>query len=235
VGFRKNEGGFSLVELLVAIGILSVISVGFYTVLFSTSRGSDAARSVASVSSGARLTLSRIVRDTRQGQAVLAAGPTSFRVQVDFDGNQLITPQGQTNAQGDYEDLTYAFDNASGRLTLEGQMLAEGLACVKTAGVCSQAFLGSGPWPVSTYGSNPPNVFAYTSNRLEFDWNSDGVATWQELDAAPAHGVIGVGNNNGILDSAEFGYIAMIDFNLVVTDGRASSTFAAQAQLRNQR
>jgi prepilin-type N-terminal cleavage/methylation domain-containing protein len=244
VAFKNRQGGFTIIELLVVMSIFSIASIGFYAVLFSSTRASNTSRSVAAVSSEARLGFNRLVRDVREGVIVCHPAPRpcvephAFRIQIDFDGNLVNSPPGVMNSSGDYEDLTIGFNKASGRITLapttlQPEVLMEGVDCVQTGGVCSQQ-LGSGPWS-STYGTAPPNVFSFTSNRLEYDWNNDGVVTWQELDMAPTQGVVGVGNNNGRLDGGEIGYISNIGFKLSVRNGDALSDFTAQAQLRNQR
>jgi hypothetical protein len=79
------------------------------------------------------------------------------------------------------------------------------------------------------------DVFTYVSDRLEYDWDGDGVTTWRELDEAPTRGVIGVGNNNGVLDDAELPFVSSVGFSFDVQNGDASKTFYATAQLRNQR
>ncbi|HEX2241585.1 MAG TPA: hypothetical protein VHJ82_10665, partial [Actinomycetota bacterium] len=61
--------------------------------------------------------------------------------------------------------------------------------------------------------------------------------TWQEIDEAssPTHGVIGVGNNNGVLDAGELPFISSVVMNMRVVKGDASANFYARAQLRNNR
>lgn len=222
---------------MVAMGIFAAVSVSFMMVMLSATRGSDTALSVSAVSGEARLGFNRLVRDVREAEDIDAAGPTSFRIFVDFDGWGRPTPnQFAQNAAGDFEVLTYSFDPTTAEIRLNGEVLMEGVDCPRTSGgSCSQTLLGSAPWSSGAYGSNPPNVFAYLSNRLEYDWNKDGVTTWQELDLAGTHGIVGVGNNNGILDGAELELISSIAFNFVVSDGDSSSRFRAEAQLRNQR
>jgi hypothetical protein len=89
--------------------------------------------------------------------------------------------------------------------------------CVEASGVCKP-------------------LFNYASNRLEYDWSpQDGIATWEELDAAPVHGVIGVGNNNGAIDSAELPFISNVTYELRVVEKESSTEYIAEAQLRNLR
>jgi prepilin-type N-terminal cleavage/methylation domain-containing protein len=213
----RSEQGFTLVELLVGVLLLAIVSIAFYTTLFAASRAADTSRAVTKVSEEARLGFSRMVRDTRQGRAIVEADDTSYTVEVDFDGDGVIEPDGTQNSQGDYEVLTFSFNESNNTVSLNGEVLMRRVECAELAGVCEP-------------------VFDYTSNRLEFDWTpKDGVATWEELDQAPAHGVIGVGNNNGILDSGELPFISNVSYELTVVEGEASTQYIAEAQLRNLR
>lgn len=242
---RGREGGFTLIEVLVTMSIFSVVSIGMYMTMFSATRSSNTSRAVARVSAEARLGFNRLVRDVREGVIVCQNAPQpcvqpyAFRIKVDFDGNQIYAAPGSTNPAGDYEDLTIAFDQDQGRVTLAAtggvpRVLMEGVDCPRTsAGSCIQR-LGGSPWP-AIYGVAPANVFTFLSNRLEYDWNGDGIVPWQELDAAPTHSVIGVGNNNGELDGSEISLISSIGFSFAIRDGASSAAFVAEAQLRNQR
>jgi prepilin-type N-terminal cleavage/methylation domain-containing protein len=218
VSTPRSEGGFTLVELLVAVFIFGIASVAFYQLLFSIARGTQTARSVTRVTDEARLGFNRMVRDTREAQEVEAASlsPQSFTIAVDFDANGTITRSG-TNAAGDYEELTYKYDAVDGEIRLNGELLISGAECV----------------PNGLGGCKP--VFDYASDDLEFDWNGDGVTTWQELDQAPAHGVVGVGDNDGALDGAELPEVSSVTFAIRVVKGGSSENFYARAQLRNNR
>jgi prepilin-type N-terminal cleavage/methylation domain-containing protein len=213
----RHEAGFTLIELIVGIALLSIVSVSFYTTLFAASRAADNSRAVTKVSEEARLGFGRMVRDTRQGRALSAADKTSYTVEVDFDGDGVIEPGGVQNSQGDYEVLTFSFNESANTVTLNGQALMRRVECAKVSGTCKP-------------------VFDYTSNRLEYDWPpKDGITTWEELDEAPVHGVIGVGNNNGTLDSAELPFISNVTYQLVVVEKTTSTSYIAEAQLRNLR
>lgn len=215
---RARDDGYTIIELLVAISIFAVISAAFYQLMFSATRGSNAARDTVRVSEEARLALNRLIREAREADSVDFPTATSFRVQNDFDGDGVIEPT-PSDAAGSYESLTFTANiGAAGGGTLvissgtDSEVLMSGLDCVRDgAGDC---------YP----------IFTYTSSRLEYDANSDGVTSAAELDQAAS-----VGNNNGILDGAEVGLIDTVSISLVVTQGGAEETFYAQAQLRNQR
>ncbi|MDQ3951658.1 MAG: prepilin-type N-terminal cleavage/methylation domain-containing protein [Actinomycetota bacterium] len=212
----RIEEGFTLVEILVSLTIFAALSVGVFGVMLSATRGSETARRVAGVSEQARLGLNRMVRDTREGSVIDSASAdlNTFEVHVDFDGNSVITPLPGTNSMGDVEELTYSYDTATKTLRLNGEVLVRGVECARDElGNCVPAF-------------------SFSSNRLEFDVDKNGVTTWQELDQAPA--TYGVGNTDGQLNF-ELPMISNVSFALRVQDGTAQRDFYAEAQLRNQR
>lgn len=157
-----------------------------------------------------------MVRDTRQGRQLIEAESTNYKIEVDFNGDNIIEPEGTTNSDGDFEVLTYVFNASSNTVTLNGEILMRRVQCVEVSGSCVP-------------------FFTYTSNRLEYDWNRDGITSWQELDDAPAHGVIGVGNGNGALDGGELPFVSNVGYELKVVERDTSMEFLAEAQLRNLR
>ncbi len=203
----RDAKGFTLVELMTAMMIFSIVSVAFYSVMFSAVRGSNDAQSIADVSQEARVGFNRMIRETREASAISNASPTSYTISVDYENDAL-------GAQG----LT--FSKSGDKILLNGELLMEGVDCLRAAsgGGCAQ------------------DVFRYTSNRLEYDWNRDGVTTWQELDesAAPSRGVVGVGNNDGLLN-VELPFVTDVTFAVSVTTGDASGRLIGHAQLRNRR
>ena len=214
---HHDQSGFTLVEIMVALTIFSAVTAGIFGVMISATRGSETSRRIAGVSEQARLGLNRMVRDTREGTVIDSVSDdlNTFEVHVDFDGNNVITPLPGTNSLGDFEELTYKYDPTTKTLRLNGEILVSGVECARDSlGACVPAF-------------------SFGSNRLEFDTNpKDGVASWQELDQAPA--TYGVGNGDGKLNF-ELPLISNVSFALRVQDGTAKRDFYAEAQLRNQR
>lgn len=212
----RGEGGFTLVELIVSVFVFSLISAGMYQVLFGQARGGEVIKANSDIAEEVRMGFARMVRDTREADVLTAASPTSFTIKVNFNGDGLYQ---NPNSQGDDEILTYAFDETAGTITLNGQVLMRG---------------------VSKPGNPAEDVFQYSSNFLEYDWPTppatagDGTTTWLELDRAPDYGVIGVGNDNGMLDAGEFPYITTIAFSAKVSQGGRSSNYYATSQLRNR-
>jgi prepilin-type N-terminal cleavage/methylation domain-containing protein len=207
---RTNESGLTLVEVLVAIAILSVVSLGFYSVMLSGVRSSDTTESVVQISEEARLGLNRMVRDTREGDSLASATPTSYRVRVDFNDDSAYE---NPNANGDYEDLTFLFvagsGGAPGKITLNGRTLIDGVEEIPGQ-----------------------DVFTYYSSNLVEDVDNNGIAEWQELDGS---GSVGVGNGNGVLDSGELPYITNVRYSLRVEAEDRTTEFYAESQLRNLR
>lgn len=217
LGRSRAEEGFTLIELLVTMALFSVLAVGFYQVLFSNARGSDTSRAVVKISEEARLGLNRMIRDTREGtlwcttydDSSTTACPTStsYSVRIDFNSDGDFD---NPNAVGDYEKLTFAYDSTRRVITLNGEVLAAGVT------------------PLSG-----KDMFTYTSNRLEYDADNDGVTTWQELDAT---GLPGVGDKDGILDGdPELRHVSNIDYAFNVASRDRTTVFYSHAQLRNTR
>jgi prepilin-type N-terminal cleavage/methylation domain-containing protein len=207
---RTNESGLTLVEVLVAIAILSVVSLGFYSVMLSGVRSSDTTESVVAISEEARLGLNRMVRDTREGDSLASASPTSYRVRVDFNDDSAYQ---NPNANGDYENLTFAFvagsGGAPGRITLNGSTLIDGVRAIPGQ-----------------------DIFTYYSSNLVEDADNNGIAEWQELDASTS---VGVGNGNGVLDSGELPFITNVRYAIRVEAQDRATEFYAESQLRNLR
>ena len=208
----RGEPGFTIIELLVSIGVFSLVSVGMYQVLFSATEGSEAAQDGITVSEEARLGFNRLVRDTREADTLAAISSTSFDVVIDFDGNGTIQPT-PADPAGDYERLTISFDRAARTISMSPgpgnkEVLMRGVRCIVETPTCS--------------------VFSFSSSRLEFDTDGNGVTTAAELEIA-------VGNGNGTIDGSEIGFIDIVSFSMKVQDGGAQTDFYADAQLRNRR
>jgi prepilin-type N-terminal cleavage/methylation domain-containing protein len=216
VAKQRSEAGYTLIELMVAIFIFSIVSVVFYQALFSAARGSDTSRNVVRVSEEARLGFMRMVRDTREGESLITPSATSFKVQTDFDADGVIEPN-PIDPIGNYESLTFTFNESStgnGTISVsngvKSEVLMAGVDCLRASGVCK-------------------DVFSFASSRLEYA-GGDGIATAADLDNDPA-----IGNNNGILDGDEVDAVDVVTFALVVRVDDSQTTFNTTAQLRNLR
>ena len=221
---NRSQAGFTLVELMVAILVLGLISTGFYSVLLSGARGADRSRSVVRVSEEARIGLNRMIRDSREAGVVVTASATSYRIHVDFDNNGAY----DGNSAGNYEDLIFAYVTASAASSVCPSRLGPG--CITLNG--QRLVVGVDPIPGT-------DIFGYTSNLMLYDCNRDGVTTWQELDQAEVSGRgcparPEMGNANGVLDD-ERPFINGITYALRIRQGRSTSDFYSEVQLRNLR
>lgn len=230
-----DDGGFSLVEMLVGIALFSLIGAGFISVLFSVARGADSTADSVRVSEEARLGLNRMVRDVREAGWIELSGPSpnathdSFTVKIDYDGDGAYTNPAAGTAQGSYEIVTYAYDAAADRITLTApgvgtETLVDGVDCVR-------------PEPT---GPCTSDVFSFTSNRLEYDvLVADGVTTLAEIDAAPCPPIsvttFDSACSNGVLVDAELATVTSVNVAVRLTTGGRSTDYYAEAQLRNRR
>lgn len=207
----EREMGFTLIEILVTLALLSVVSIGFYSVMLSVVRGSQTAESVVRISEEARAGFNRMIRDAREAQEITISESDRLGIRTDFNNDGLIQ---NPNGSGDYEYLV--FERVGQRVTIR----------TGTTGPRSTLIRGVEPLTGNS------GIFSYTSNLLEFDSNDDGITTCIELDQAPASAV---GDGDNACDAGEQAFLSNIDFAFEVEDGDESSIFHAQAQLRNSR
>ena len=158
----RDEGGYTLIETLVATLLLSIVTTGFYMVLFSGTRGSETSQEVTRVAQEARSGLNRLIRDTREADSLSSPSESSYNVRIDFNGDGLYQ---NPNGVGDYEDVTFTYHAATNTIQLNGEVLITGVEKV----------------------SGRP-IFSFSSNALEYDFDNNGITTLEELEAAGANG-----------------------------------------------
>lgn len=233
---RDGEAGLSLLEILIALSIFAMVSAAFLSVMLSGARSSDATRDNVRVAEEARLGINRMVRDTREaGWIELSstsptATHTSYTVKIDFNGDgAYANPAGPTvDVGGNYEIVTYAYDDAGDRITLTAQgfpteTLVDGVDCVRSGGVCTS------------------DVFSFTSNRLEYDGAVDGlydgvvsVAEINQAACGPMN-VTAMDSCNATLVDKELANITSVNFAFSLKTGNRSTNYFTEAQLRNRR
>ena len=227
----RGEGGFTIVEVLVALSMFSLIAAGFMSVMFAVARGTDSTAAHVRVSEEARLGLNRMIRDTREAgwislsSSSATATHDSFTVKIDYNGDGAYANPASGTAQGSYEIVTYAYDDAGDRITVTAdgvgtETLVRGIDCIRDA------------------SSNcTSSVFSFTSNRLEYDWDLDGVTTLEEINdtACAPNNLTTLDNCNAALVDAELANITSVNFALSLGTGARKTPYYGEAQLRNRR
>lgn len=221
-GHRENrpspapagQDGFTLIEMLVAMGIFSMLMIMVMATVLSINRATTTTEQYTNMNEQARIAFERLTRELRQASNIEAVtlpstpgGDTAITFDVDFNGNGVI----DTTA-ADPEVLTYRYDSAKQSLTLTAND-ASGTAVTRPI-LADQ---------VSAFSMQ------FRSSLWQYDTNGDGVTDWTELDAAP-----GVGNQNGILDAPELAKIDMVAIDMTVMDGPHKQTYETQVDLRNR-
>src|SRR3954464_1036709 len=87
------DGGFTLVELMVAIGIFLMLTTMIMTSVLSISRATTDVRQFTNINEQARIAVERLTRELRQAKEIRAVtlpvavgGDTSLTFGVDFNG-----------------------------------------------------------------------------------------------------------------------------------------------------
>lgn len=222
------ESGFSIVELLVAIGLFSMLSAGFYQVMIAQARTAETTRSVSRIADEARLGFNRMTRDVREADNItyVSSDGNQFTIQVNYNGDSFYTTAAN-------EILTYTYSPSAETITLCSAL---------TNAACTSSNTETLMAGVDQIGTTP--VFTFSGNNLEWDWYGpggtgsppDGVVTWQEIDEAsdPTHNILDVGDNDNVLDAGEFPYLSTVEFALQVEDGTRITPFHALVQMRNK-
>lgn len=236
---RGDQSGFTLVELLVAMMLLTLVMGSVLFTLLSAQRSAQSSLRDHDITEESRLALNRMSRELRQSVSItrvvnpdgLGYSPdavTALTFQADFNGDGCIdgvAPAGFTGtclpmSSADPEVLSYCHEPAA---VAAGVPRLYVLAGALPSGALSSC---SGGWPilaeqVSTF------QLTYRSSAYRYDSDADGVTTWEELDAAIAP----VGNGNGTLD-VELDQINSVLLNMGVGTG-AGRDFQTQVALRN--
>lgn len=208
-----DDSGFTLIEVLVAMGLFGVLASLLLGLSLSTGRVTDDVRALTNINEESRVAVDRLSRELRQATEVTAvslpatgADRTAITFWTDFDGDGAK----DLNAS-EPEVLTYGWDPATDQLSLTVNDA--------TGAAVSRPLLAA-------------NVSAFSldlrSSQWQFDADGDGRTTWQELDATAAGG-----NANGVPDGAELLALDLIGVRMVVLDGARAQTYTSRVDLRN--
>ena len=101
----KNKNGFSLIEMMVALGILSLIIIGLVTFFSGGTRAWVTGQYQLEAQRNARLAMDRMVKEIREGKNIINGTETSITVRVPhFDINGDIDS---------YYSVTYALNGTT--------------------------------------------------------------------------------------------------------------------------
>ena len=235
-----GDGGFTLVEMMVAMSLMLVVVASSMTVVITSQKATDTSRQVQNLNEEARQAMNRMARDLRESNALVTAvnadGPlytptavTAVRFRGDYNGDGCTpSPLTATAAcpvaysAGNPEDLTYCFDPALKQLYVIDNQASGVVPITTTSPTCS------GGQPLLAGNVSGLQV-AYRSQLYSYDTSpTDGVTSWRELDAAGAP----VGDNNGLLDD-ELDDIDSLVLTVDMRDGSHSQQYRTQVDLRN--
>lgn len=104
---RSAESGFSLVELLVVISLISVLGIATMSVVISTQRSSSFQNDMRTVMDDGRIILDRMRQELRQAKRVLDADPDGTWIRFWVDA-------AQDHQLADVEQICYAVREISG-------------------------------------------------------------------------------------------------------------------------
>jgi prepilin-type N-terminal cleavage/methylation domain-containing protein len=237
---KRDDAGFTLVEMLVACVLMGILGTVFLTVLLGANTSATATKSSQDLNEEARLGLNRMARELRQAtvlQTVLnpdgpsynASNVTAVTFSADFNGDGCIngvmpsptpspTPTCVANDANNPEVLTYCWDPSA---TVRQLFLIPGAL----AGSSCQV---AGAKPILA-GQVTAFKLSYRSNNYLADANNDGITTWLELDQAGPP----LGNEDNALDT-ELPEVDSVVIALTVSaNGTHVQNYTTQVDLRN--
>jgi type II secretory pathway pseudopilin PulG len=212
---RAGEGGFTLVEMLVAGAIFLGLSTLMFSLVLTGARTVTDTRQHNDLNEEARLVLNRMSREIREAELIRTAtnpvGPTwtsandvSITFEVDFDGDTIIE-----ESAADPEKITYLYSQDEQKLYLQA---------------------GGVTTPILAENVTEFTLDFTSSSGYLYDADENGTTTWMELDADPTGKV---GNGNGVLDTAELKYIDSVSIEVTLLESPHEQKYRTTIDLRN--
>jgi type IV pilus assembly protein PilW len=177
----KKNSGFSLIELMVAMGIGMVVLAAVTTTFMSQTRFYSAQEQINQMEQNARGALDLITRELKMAGYEPAGGPfdgvtyspSQLLIQADLDSSGAISTSSSAN-----EQITYAYDSTNQRITRKvGTGAAEVLAENITAFTFS--YLDSSGAVTTTSASIRQVRIDITARTASPDPNYGGYQTYQ--------------------------------------------------------
>lgn len=224
----RREGGFTIIEMMVVMLLLSILVGVFYTFLFGAERAANDGRSWLELNENARLTIERVSRELREADTLIsvgcfengnpcASGDPSINFQSDFDssGTYSVTGTFQPDITPG-EVVRYQYSSATRQLLVSTNETVTPTALADNISTFRMGFFGSDP--KYDTGCVPLAVSGCAAG--------DGIITWQEIDQAA------IGNKNGRPDG-EYDFITSIVLDMTVSLRSQNHTYRTGIELRN--
>lgn len=204
----RDDRGFTIVELMVVVLILSILMGAFYSFLFGGERAARNGREWLELNQTARLALDRLARELREADVVYqVTGSTGVRFGADYNASG----GGPSAAEG--EILTYRYDAAARELQVssDGTVTADGttfFALARNVSSFSFSYFGTDPY---------------------LDADQDGVVTAGEIEA----GVAATPTDTAELEGQELNRISSVVVAMTVQLGSQRHSYRTGVELRN--
>ena len=254
----RGEEGFTLVEMLVALMIASVLGAILVSTLVASQRSVKLTVNVNDITAQARTALNRISEDLQQAVPLTTVGPpigsiaaitavsnpdgprysptdvTSFTFNADFNGSGCVN--GVSVATDNISPATAAPACPASALSAS----SPDIETVCWGGANDQVlYLISGAANAGTCNPQTGNGTPLLSGMVSgfevfyrssmYLYGSGGITTWYNLDAAGPP----VGNDDGVFDSPELGEINAVLIRMTVSEAGHTQTFQTEVNLRN--
>lgn len=222
---NPKDAGVSLVEVLVGMGLFGVLTTILLGVSLSTSRVSEHTRQVSAVNAESQLVMERITRELRQASCVTQVNGSAWRQ------DPLKCPVTSATTPTDSARLSFVVD-------------FDGSAADQTSpAVAVRYFWDSGDKKLVIQEGADTGVLAHGvtafsvsvgSTLWQYDVNSDGDTTWQELNNAGSP--VGDSDNPPVLDF-ELPYVDRVEIAMTISRDIAGTsfeqTYSTKVDMRN--
>jgi len=222
----RRQDGFTIIEMMVVMLLLSILVGVFYTFLFGAERAANDGRSWLELNENARLTIERMSRELREADTLIAvccfssgnvSGDPTIDFQSDFDSS------GSYNVTGTYEpDITpdevirYQYSSGTRQLMISTNQTVTPTALADNIIQFKVGYFGSDPKYDTGCGALSVSGCAA----------ADGIITWQEIDQAA------IGNKNG-RPEGELDFITSVVVEMTVGLRAQRHSYRTGIELRN--
>jgi len=236
---RGDDSGVTFVELLVGSTLMLTVMGMMGTAIVTASDSSRRVRTDHDLNEEARNAINRVARELRQAkQLVHVANPagsgysatavTALSIKADFNGDGCsgnAPACSGTDNTNNPESLTYCFDpGASGSARTYLWLIPSEVTATPTS--CQLP----GALPILA-GDVAGFRVEYRGNAYRHDLSpTDGITTWEELDAAPAP----VGDGDGDINTSALTSVTSLVVHLSMAANGRTQDYTTQIDLRNK-